>query len=667
MRSRRSCTPIDCTATRRSRSRAPASSSIASTASRSSPASAWPTREPAVGPAALRRGHRIRAAAALRRALRGRRGVGRARAHRSGCAAQARPRLARRRRGDQGLPRAQRLVRSPARLACAAQRAAARAHRSGEEPGAAVLPRAAARRRELARERVRQRQFPAPVVGPGRGRDRRVPRVRRRHARRARVPRRPARGEHAVGRERVAVARSRRAAPSAAHAVHARARVRSLGSPALRGRARSGHARVVRAVSRAARAALGSRRRVARGRALVGARRADPEAELAVSAPLRVDWLQVLQTPLRMAHALQVIRSADALARRGHEVRVFVRGGAAEAALETALGRAPAARLRAVELPAHKGLAGLALRASIARFALGARGERAWIARELRLARFALRFGVPLVFEFHNLEHVLAAETGRAAEAERTRADERRIAARAHGLIAISAPLAEDIARELAPPREVAVVPDGVDLAAFAPHTARVPLGAPIRVAYAGSLYAHKGVDALLEMSAELARRAGAGAFRLAIAGGEPASELARLRAHARADLVEFTGSLDPRAVPEFLQRADVLVLPSGAESRSQRYTSPLKLFEALASGVPIVAAPSVAHRSVLDEAQIATLAAGSSGAELAAAVLALCADPVAAREQARRARAAAERYSWDARAAALERALAAAIAGASR
>lgn len=386
-------------------------------------------------------------------------------------------------------------------------------------------------------------------------------------------------------------------------------------------------------------------------------------AESRAGAPLRVDWLQVVQAPLRMAHALQVIRSADALARRGHAVRVFVRGNDARAAFEQALGRAVAPSLHAVELPSHKGLAGLALRAAIARFALGSDGDRAIVARELALARFALRFRVPLVYEFHNLEHVLAAETGRASEAQRIRADERRIAQRAHGLVAISAPLRDDLVRELEPAREVAVVPDGVDLAAFAPREPRARFEAPVRLAYAGSLYAHKGVETLLDMIDELARRAGPAAFRLAIAGGEPAGELERLRGRARAGLVEFAGALDPRAVPAFLQRADVLVLPSGAESRSQRYTSPLKLFEALASGVPIVAAPSAAHASVLSGAGVATLAAGPSGAELAAAVLALVAEPGAAREQARRARAAAEGYSWDARAAALERVLVAAVA----
>jgi glycosyltransferase involved in cell wall biosynthesis len=382
---------------------------------------------------------------------------------------------------------------------------------------------------------------------------------------------------------------------------------------------------------------------------------------------LRVDWLQIVQTPLRMAHALQVIRSADALARRGHAVRVFTRGGGALAVIEQALGRTPAPGLRAVELPSHKGAAGLVLRAAIARFALGASGDRAIVARELALARFALRFGVPLVFEFHNLEHVLAAETGRADEVARIRADEQRIAQSAHGLVAISAPLAQDVLRELATEREVAVVPDGVELAAFAPREPRVRFESPIRVAYAGSLYSHKGVDTLLDMVEELARRAGPAAFELAIAGGEPATELERLRTRANAlqARIEFAGALDPRAVPAFLQRADVLVLPSGSETRSQRYTSPLKLFEALASGVPIVAAPSAAHASVLGDGGIATLASGATGAELAAAVLALVADPNAARGQAERARAAAERYSWDARAAALERVLVAAVAAA--
>lgn len=394
-----------------------------------------------------------------------------------------------------------------------------------------------------------------------------------------------------------------------------------------------------------------------------------------------VDWLQVLQVPLRMAHGLQVIRSADALARREHQVRVFLRGGTARdgvSALESALGRAAAPGLSLVHLAAHKGLAGLQLRAAILRFAMGGRvasPARAWVARERSLARFALgatralHSRAALVYELHNLEHVLAAETGRGAEVDGLLREERALARRAQGLLAISAPLAADAEAALEPARPIQVVPDGVDPRPFdvlAPP--RLFEGEVLQLAYAGSLYTHKGVDSLFDMAAALARRSGNKNFVLRIAGGEPASELARLGERAR-DLaregvrIELLGNLDPREVPAFLRGADLLVLPASQEARSQRYTSPLKLFEALASGVPIVAAASEAHRSVLEHGRTAWLAAGRTGEELAAAVQAAVQDPLRSRALARAARQEVERYTWDRRAEVLESALADAVA----
>jgi glycosyltransferase involved in cell wall biosynthesis len=55
--------------------------------------------------------------------------------------------------------------------------------------------------------------------------------------------------------------------------------------------------------------------------------------------------------------------------------------------------------------------------------------------------------------------------------------------------------------------------------------------------------------------------------------------------------------------IPYWLKAADVLILPNSAREKiSQFYTSPLKLFEYLAAGKPIVASDLPSIREILNE-----------------------------------------------------------------
>ena len=142
----------------------------------------------------------------------------------------------------------------------------------------------------------------------------------------------------------------------------------------------------------------------------------------------------------------------------------------------------------------------------------------------------------------------------------------------------------------------------------------------PFTVTYAGHLYPWKGVDVLLHALADLPD------VQARIVGGQPGeTDHVRLDSLARdqgvGDRVTFTGWLPPASVTAELARAHALILPNTLTHASERYTSPLKLFEYLAAGRPIVASDLAALREVLRHEDTALLVEPGSPAALAAAV----------------------------------------------
>src|SRR3989338_4498239 len=105
-------------------------------------------------------------------------------------------------------------------------------------------------------------------------------------------------------------------------------------------------------------------------------------------------------------------------------------------------------------------------------------------------------------------------------------------------------------------------------------------------VLYVGHFYAWKGVYTLLDATRQIRGRV------ILIGGTREDEDRVRsyIRAHGLAN-ISIKGFVPHREIIQFIKSADVLVLPNTAkEERSQKYTTPIKLFEYMASGVPIVA-----------------------------------------------------------------------------
>jgi len=160
-------------------------------------------------------------------------------------------------------------------------------------------------------------------------------------------------------------------------------------------------------------------------------------------------------------------------------------------------------------------------------------------------------------------------------------------------------------------------------------------------VLYTGTFEAYQGLDLLLEAMRVVV--AGRPEVRLVLAGGKPTQVSAfRRLADARGvgPTVVFAGERPAEEIPDFLDAADVLVSP-----RSTGTNTPLKIYQYLRSGRPIVATRLLTHTQVLDDS-VAELVEATPEA-FGRGILSLLGDPVRARALAAAARQLAEtRYS---------------------
>jgi glycosyltransferase involved in cell wall biosynthesis len=225
-------------------------------------------------------------------------------------------------------------------------------------------------------------------------------------------------------------------------------------------------------------------------------------------------------------------------------------------------------------------------------------------------------------------------------------------AERAAGVLAISGGVRDDLLTLGVAPDLLRVEHDAFEptLVSAAPdrNTARRELrlaeGEQV-VVYTGGLLAWKGV----EIAAEAARLLPGVTFL--VAGGME-QDVTRLR-RSTSDIpnLRVDGFQPPERVPLYLAAADLGLVPNLAEPViSALYTSPLKVFESMAAGLPLVASDLPSLREILDETQARFFPPGDARA-LATALRELLADEPARRAMAGAMASAAPAHTWDRRA----------------
>lgn len=350
--------------------------------------------------------------------------------------------------------------------------------------------------------------------------------------------------------------------------------------------------------------------------------------------------IPVFGTKGASVHVQEVIRE---LRSRGHEVEVFA----------TRTGSDVPADL--TDLPVHH--------VAVGRGAGPADRERAQMDASAELARQVVAWRPDLVYERYSLFSTVLAEVASQAGAR--------------GVLEVNAPLVEEQAqhrvlvdadaawaaleRQVAaatatvcvsdPIRDWVVTHTGglrVHTVANGVSTSRIKpapeAAGGVVVTFVGTLKPWHGVDVLVDAAA-LARAP----WRLRIIGDGPQRAALEEQARDRGISVDFRGAVAPEAIPTHLAGSAVGVAPYPATvAAADQYFSPLKIYEYLAAGLPVVASAVGQIPGIVRDGATGLLVPPSNPAALASALddLALDADARASLGAAARADAVAH-HSW--------------------
>jgi glycosyltransferase involved in cell wall biosynthesis len=204
------------------------------------------------------------------------------------------------------------------------------------------------------------------------------------------------------------------------------------------------------------------------------------------------------------------------------------------------------------------------------------------------------------------------------------------------------------LASETMPTLPIVIIPNGVEAEIFAPPASdRRGSHQPFVILAVGRLIERKGLQHLLQAVALLRERGYAGQVRAVLVGtGDMEVSLRQLCTELNLhDDIEFAGFHDRDEMPTFYRDADLFALPSFNEGMS------IALLEAISAGLPVI---------VTDTGGTAELVQGNGlvvpwadPAALANALETFLRQPELCRTMGDKSRSIAQRYSWEAAAAA--------------
>ncbi len=171
-------------------------------------------------------------------------------------------------------------------------------------------------------------------------------------------------------------------------------------------------------------------------------------------------------------------------------------------------------------------------------------------------------------------------------------------------------------------------------------------------VCYCGNTYEGRGIENLIDAAAEIKDAL------FLIVGGRDCDNAPHIRAAEERGIDNFVvkGFVPHTEVPPYLLASDVLALPYTdavtikGGTRAADFTSPMKLFEYMAAGKPIVATAIPTVLEILKDGEDSVVTAPGDRAGFTAAIRRCLDEPVFAEAIGKRAREKARKYTWEQR-----------------
>jgi glycosyltransferase involved in cell wall biosynthesis len=322
---------------------------------------------------------------------------------------------------------------------------------------------------------------------------------------------------------------------------------------------------------------------------------------------MKIIFIENVRIPSERAHAYQIVQTCQWLGRLGHEVTLVNPSRAGNRDVFDAYGISDRPFLH-VTLPVIDALAWSwfpwkkiayaiqrwSFARAAARWAAKAKAD-AWYTRDPAMVD-ALEHAAKgrWVLELHDTPDANPARWAR-------------IKGRVSRFIVISTGLHARLVQLGIPRERITIAPDGYDPKEFEAlktrEEARKALGVPMDAfvaIYAGSFYAWKGIDLLVKAWKDAPERA-----HLVLIGGpnEDRERLKRLVNPAVKHRIHFSPTMPRRYAVPLLTAGDAGLLTTSPEFEiGHSYTSPLKLFEYLAAGLPVIASDVPSSHEILTD-----------------------------------------------------------------
>jgi len=212
------------------------------------------------------------------------------------------------------------------------------------------------------------------------------------------------------------------------------------------------------------------------------------------------------------------------------------------------------------------------------------------------IAKAAVENSLPTLFESHVFSHDTSQTSIKDFIATINRST-------CSGIVSISDAITQEYLAHGLRQDKIMTSPDGVNLSAFSspePGTLGRLFGSQVYerpcLVYAGSLSKEKGAGFFADCATRLET------FNLVIVGGNEAEASTLRNAHRGCPNLFIHRSVPHKLVPALLQEAEMLVMPYLSRGKLVPYMSPLKLFEYLAAGRPIISSDLPVLRPILSD-----------------------------------------------------------------